>query len=178
MGSEEGWNLALLTETSDRQACQREREVVALENREASKIVGDVRKSLEGVGNKNSIFASTGLRLSLDTQEINRRWKQGRTKLGKGALDLWGIKTNTWKQKWRRMFRYVKWGAAKREIKGKMLNREPVKMIGATHFRTGGKLVASEGNERCENRKWGGFKKEKSFMKGVRNAPNTQTEKG
>lgn len=95
MGSEEGWKLALLTETSDRQACQREREVVALENREASKIVGDVRKSLEGVGNKNSIFASTGLRLSLDTQEINRRWKQGRTKLGKGALDLWDIKTNT-----------------------------------------------------------------------------------
>lgn len=34
-----------------------------------------------------------------------------------------------------------------------MLNREPVKMIGATHFRTRGKLVASEGNERCENRK-------------------------
>lgn len=40
-------------ETSDRQACQRERKVMALENREASKIVRDVRKSLEGVGNKN-----------------------------------------------------------------------------------------------------------------------------
>lgn len=54
MDSEEGWNLVITNfETSDRQACQRERKVMALENREASKIVRDVRKSLEGVGNKN-----------------------------------------------------------------------------------------------------------------------------
>lgn len=150
------------SETFDTQAwemCQRQKDCGL--GKQASKIVRDAKKqSQRKLGgrikflNLNRSETVTGNSRNCAETEL---WEN---QTAKGSTRFWGysnysVKPKTWRQTGMRMFSYMKLVDDKQRLKGKVLERELVKMTGAIPCKTEERETLLQMKERR-----GGFKEE------------------